>query len=55
MAPAVSIARFDRGLIARGAGYDDHADMVADFRDLVGLTPTATSRDALRERPRDPR
>jgi AraC-like DNA-binding protein len=31
----------DWGAIARDAGYYDQAHLIGDFRDLVGLTPTA--------------
>ncbi len=31
----------DWGLIARDAGYYDQAHLIGDFRDLVGLTPSA--------------
>jgi AraC-like DNA-binding protein len=31
----------DWGVIARDAGYYDQAHLIADFRDLVGLTPSA--------------
>lgn len=31
----------DWGLIARAAGYYDQAHLIGDFRDLVGLTPSA--------------
>jgi AraC-like DNA-binding protein len=31
----------DWGVIARDAGYYDQAHLIGDFRDLVGLTPSA--------------
>jgi AraC-like DNA-binding protein len=34
----------DWGVIARDAGYYDQAHLIADFRDLVGLTPGAYRR-----------
>lgn len=36
----------DWGRIAAEAGYYDQAHLIADFRDLVGLTPTAFSKRA---------
>jgi len=31
----------DRRAIARDAGYYDQTHLIGDFRDLVGLTPSA--------------
>jgi AraC-like DNA-binding protein len=58
---AVRVARFDRACelldagvpIARAAiqaGYDDHAHLASEWRDLSGMTPTAWLGDDLRDR-----